>query len=395
MFDVIVVGIGAAGLFSLSVLDRSLNVLAIEKNEVAGRKLKITGGGRCNLTKDYDIKTFPNFYTHPSFVRPVLHGYSNKKLMDYFVSGGLALTIEDSKVFPKTEKAQSVIDFFLGKIEHNGHKMNFSETVVDIEDYGDKIVVVTDKGRHTTRNLIIASGGKAYKPVGSNTEIIEKLFDTSAFESGLSPIYIDSQAFRDLSGVSMKVKLSFAGKTIEGPMLFAGRYLSGPAIFDASNYLTSGEVFTVDFLPEFNESLLRATIVEKLKEQPKKLVKSIIQMSFDLSESFVNAVFSDLKMVDIKAADLKKSDLTKLVQYLKARELTVSSKFALDKAYGTVGGVNVDCIDNKTMALKENDRIYIVGEALEPLGQSGGFNLQFAFSSAMCSVNNIHFKYNI
>ncbi len=393
MFDVIVIGLGAAGLFSLSVLDRGLNVLAIEKNEVAGRKLKITGGGRCNLTKIYDIKSFPNYYTHPSFVRPILNAYSNEKLMDYFVSGGLQLTEEDGKVFPKSEKAQSVIDFFMDKIEHNGHKMNFSEKVLDIEPHPDKLVVLTDKGRHLTRNVIIATGGKAYTPVGSDTSLIEDLFDIERFSSGLSPIYIESTAFRDLSGVSIRVQLKFSDKRILAPMLFAGKYLTGPAIFDASNYLERGDVFRIDFVPEFDEDKLRNLLLSEIVENPKKLVKTIVQSALDLPERFITVLFNELSIRDVKAGDMKKVDLYNLIFHLKNWEFKVRSKFSIDKAYGTVGGVNVAMIDNRTMALKSNESVYVVGEALEPLGQSGGFNLQFAFSSANCSVNNIHNKY--
>ncbi|PID82942.1 MAG: hypothetical protein CSB15_00650 [Clostridiales bacterium] len=382
MYDVIVIGLGAAGLFSLSNLDKNLSVLGIEKNSVAGKKLRLTGGGRCNLTRKGNIKDFIDKYNNPSFVRPILYGFNNAKLIEYFESRGFHIIFEEDRAYPKTEKASSVVDFFMDEITKKGHKLHFSEKVIDLVNENDFIRVVTDKNNYLAKNVILSVGGASFFHTGSDGKLLKKLFTINEFYSGLSPIYVNEPFYKSLKGVSLNVKIMFKNKCFFDNILFAGAYLTGPAILSLSNYVSSGDEFVVDFLPRVSIEKLKQDIKKYVETNPKKLLKSVFIENFDLPSKFIITILENIGVLDEKVANVKKSDLDKFIEMIKAQKLTVCSKFSLERAYVSGGGVLAESIDNKTMKLKTNDKIFVVGEAVDLIGECGGYNLQFAFSSA-------------
>ncbi len=382
MYDLIVVGLGASGLFALANADKNLKVLGIEQNEIPGRKLNITGGGRCNLTKTGDIKSFVDSYTHPSFVRPILNAFNNDKLIEYFESRGFNTKVDGTKVIPKSERAKDVTDFFIKEIERKGHKLHFEEEIIDIIADEDSIKVVSKASKYECKNLIFACGGATYIETGSNGKLMRKLFDISQLESGLSPLYVEEESFNGLKGVSANVRLKYKKKDFVGSMLFTGTYLTGPVILDVSNYIEEGETFTLDFIPEKNIDVLKSEIKEKAKTDGKKLLKTVLSEMSSMPESLLKTLVKENDLEETKLADLKSSDLNHLIESLKNYNLTLKSKFPLEKAIVSKGGIRIEDIDNKTMALKKDSRIKVVGEAIELVGNCGGYNLQFAFSSA-------------
>ncbi len=382
MYDLIVVGLGASGLFALANADKKLNVLGIEKNKIAGRKLNITGGGRCNITKVGDIKDFVNSYTDPSFVRPIIHAFNNEKLIEYFESRGLNTMVDGERVIPKSENAKDVTQFFLKEIEKRGHKLHFEEEIIDIKADDESIKVISKASEYECKKLIFACGGATYVETGSDGKLMKKIFDISPLEPALSPMYIEESSFDSLKGVTTNVKLNYGKMSFKGNILFTGSYLSGPVIMDISNYIQLGEKFTLDFIPKKTIDELKLEIKEKAKTDAKKLLKTVLLEISDMPESLLKLIINEVNLENVKLADLKSKDLNLLIEKLKKYTLTLKEKFPLEKAIVSKGGVKVEDIDNKTMALKKDNRIMVVGEAIELVGNCGGYNLQFAFSSA-------------
>ncbi len=386
LYDVIVVGLGAAGLFALANVDKNKTALGIEAKHKVGLKLSITGGGRCNITNLKNLKNYPDNYTHPSFVRPIINAFNPDKTIEYFESRGFNLIKEGNKVLPKTENAKDVVNFFLNQIENKGHKIHLEEEVLDFKAEDDYVVVNSKASSYKCKKLIISTGGATYHKTGSTGKLVKNCFDISPYQPALSSMHINQNYFENLHGVSLNVKIKYNKKTFEDNLLFAGTMLTGYSIMNLSNYIDIGEKFIIDFAPDINIYEFKAKIKDAVKTAPKKLFKTVCLDILKLPESFLKVLIDMLNIETTKLADLKSKDLNKFAELLKNMELSVKSKLPLEKAICSLGGVKVSDIDNKTMALKSDHRICVIGEALEPVGECGGFNLQFAWSSAFACI---------
>ncbi len=386
IYDVIVVGMGASGLFALANVDKNKKALGIEAKSKVGLKLGITGGGRCNITNVKDIKNYHNYYTEPSFVRPILNAFNPNKTIEYFESRGFHLMKEGDRVLPKTEKAKDVIDFFLQQIEGKGHKIHLEEEILDFKADTDYITVKSKASSYQCKKLILAVGGASYPQTGSTGKLLKNSFDIAPFQPALSSLQINEDYFKDLHGVSLNVKIKYKKKSFENNLLFAGTMLTGYAIMDLSNYIGINEEFMLDFAPYINREELKENVQEARFSQPKKLVKTVLLECLKLPESFINVLIERSNLKGVHLADLKKKDLNKFIELLKGTSLSVQSKLPLEKAICSLGGVKIQDIDNKTMSLKSDSRICVIGEALEPVGACGGYNLQLAWSTAFACL---------
>ncbi len=389
MYDVVVVGLGASGLFALANIEHNVKALGIEKNKVAGKKLALTGGGRCNLTRTEDVKRIVAGYSHSRFVRPVLYGFNNKHLMEYFESRGLPLTVEDGKVFPKSEKASDVTRFFLKEIEQRGHELRFHEEVLDIVAHEDFVEVETTVAAYRCKNLIFACGGATYPGTGSDGRLMKRMFDISKLEPALCPLYVEDKTFDILRGVSTTVRVSYGKEIFEGSVLFSGSYLTGPVILDLSNYVQVGEDFVVDFVPEKTAEQLEEDLCILSEKYPKRRLKRLFLEVVNMPERVVDILFFTFHLDGVCLVDVKRKAFRRFLEQVKNYRFTVRAKVPLEQAMVSKGGVKLSDLDTKTLALKNDPRIMVVGEALEVVGNCGGYNLQFAFSSAYRAVRGI------
>lgn len=386
LYDVIVLGMGASGLFALANIARSFNALGIESNRKAGVKLAITGGGRCNLTNTDEIKKLTASYTHPSFARPILHAFNNFKTMEYFESRGLHLKDEGGRIYPKSETAKDVTEFFLQLIEKKGHKIYYEEEILTLEFESDRVILRSGKNSYECKKLILACGGASYPQTGSTGKLLSRCFDIQPFEAGLSSMEIEENCYRSLQGISLDVSLKYKKKFFRGNLLFAGARLTGPVIMDLSNEIVIGEEFIVDFLPERSREELKGVLERELAAHPKRFLRSIVAELCQLPLSFLNTVLSASSLSEKRAAELQSKELNLLISELKEKSVSVRSKLPLEQAIVSKGGIKCSEIDNKTMCLKDEPKIAVIGEAIELVGACGGYNLQFAFSSAHRAV---------
>lgn len=393
MARVIIVGGGPAGIMAALSAAKNNEVILIEKNKEIGMKLRLTGGGRCNITNNRDIEEFfDKIVNNNKFLYSALYTFSNYSLLEYLSSKGLEYKVElDEKVYTKSDKADEVIDLLKDDLRNNDVNIKYNTTITDliIEDNVIKGVITSYGEKILGDKIIITTGGKSFPNTGSDGtmySVLEKYGHTiTPIYAALIPLVIKEEFVKKLQGVSMKdvvVSAKIKKKKIEksGDMLFTHFGISGPAVLKLSSYvnkaLTEGEVeITLDFLKD------------KSKEEISKIMRSntnktvFNNLKGVLPQNFLKVVFEILGLSEIKASDLKKEDEYKVIEYMKEMKLTARETLTIKAAQVTSGGVKVKEINASTMESKLIKKLYFAGEVIDVDAETGGYNLQIAFST--------------
>ena len=390
---VIVVGGGPAGIMAALSAAKNNEVTLIERNKEIGMKLRLTGGGRCNITNNRDIEEFfDKIVNNKKFLYSALYTFSNYSLLEYFSNNGLEYKVElDEKVYTKSDKADEVIELLRSDLENNKVKVRYNTLINNliveegvikgvITSYGEKIL--GDK-------VIITTGGKSFPHTGSDGamyEVLEKHGHTiTPIYAALIPLVIKEEFVKKLQGVAMKdvvVSAKLKKKKVEkfGDMLFTHFGISGPAVLKLSSYLSKalgeGEV-------EVNLNFLK----DKTKEELSQLIRSnpnktvLNNLKGILPQNFLKVVFEVLDLSEVKASDLRKEDENKIIEYIKEMKLTARETLTIKAAQVTSGGVKVKEINASTMESKIINNLYFAGEVIDIDAETGGYNLQMAFST--------------
>lgn len=393
MARVIIVGGGPAGIMAALSAAKNNEVILIEKNKEIGMKLRLTGGGRCNITNNRDIEEFfDKIVNNNKFLYSALYTFSNYSLLEYLSSKGLEYKVElDEKVYTKSDKADEVIDLLKNDLRNNDVNIKYNTTITDliIEDNVIKGVITSYGEKILGDKIIITTGGKSFPNTGSDGtmySVLEKYGHTiTPIYAALIPLVIKEEFVKKLQGVSMKdvvVSAKIKKKKIEksGDMLFTHFGISGPAVLKLSSYvnkaLTEGDVeITLDFLKD------------KSKEEISKIMRSntnktvFNNLKGVLPQNFLKVVFEILGLSEIKASDLKKEDEYKVIEYMKEMKLTARETLTIKAAQVTSGGVKVKEINASTMESKLIKNLYFAGEVIDVDAETGGYNLQIAFST--------------
>lgn len=393
MARVIIVGGGPAGIMAALSAAKNNEVILIEKNKEIGMKLRLTGGGRCNITNNRDIEEFfDKIVNNNKFLYSALYTFSNYSLLEYLSSKGLEYKVElDEKVYTKSDKADEVIDLLKNDLRNNDVNIKYNTTITDliIEDNVIKGVITSYGEKILGDKIIITTGGKSFPNTGSDGtmySVLEKYGHTiTPIYAALIPLVIKEEFVKKLQGVSMKdvvVSAKIKKKKIEksGDMLFTHFGISGPAVLKLSSYvnkaLTEGEVeINLDFLKD------------KSKEEISKIMRSntnktvFNNLKGVLPQNFLKVVFEILGLSEIKASDLKKEDEYKVIEYMKEMKLTARETLTIKAAQVTSGGVKVKEINASTMESKLIKNLYFAGEVIDVDAETGGYNLQIAFST--------------
>ncbi|NIA22960.1 MAG: aminoacetone oxidase family FAD-binding enzyme [Proteobacteria bacterium] len=400
-YDVIVVGAGAAGLFAAANISEG-TVLVLEKNKNAGRKLLIAGGGKCNFTNLEDRKDLINrYFGKKNFAKPAIFNFPPNELIAYFNRNGLkTVTDEEERVFPESMNGRDVLRMMLNLCRKNGVKMLYSSPVIGIKRENDRFYVTAKKSVYESKFIVIATGGKSYPWTGSEGDgyRFAKMFGHKIVdpEPALTPVKIENR-FEELAGITLKRKrVSVYRKgekiaEIEGNVLFTHNGLSGPAVLNLSRAMNRGDVISISLADFTNKETLLGDVKRKLNENGKKSIVNIIRL-YDIPYKLALHV---LKAAGVdygtKAAGMKKNDIIKVAENL-FPEYIVNSKYGFKKAMLTSGGVATDEIKSRSMESKLVKGLYFVGEIIDVDGKSGGYNLQFAFSSGKLVADDINRK---
>jgi len=392
IWDVIIIGSGPAGLSAASSL-KGLKVLLLEKQASVGDKLKLSGAGQCNLTHAGEMKNYENHYNKWRFVRYALMNYKNSDLINEMNSLGLETIVrDDNKVFPKSLKSQEVIDVLVNDIKAD-IEINLNETVVPVSKESD-FIVETEKATYNSKSVIVATGGISYPKTGSTGDAIrfaKKLHvDYETYRYALSPVYLESHEYSDLMGLSFKdVSINhFRGKKLgeyKGDLLLTHFGYSGPVILNASRNMFEGDELFINFINITSEALDKLL----LKDHGKKLLKTVLLPLGP--QRFIDKVLGILGLKDVKVSELKKSDRKALVKRLTDYRIVVSKVGKSHIAMVSAGGILTSALKKKTYE-SNIEGLYFIGECVDIDGDTGGYNIQYAFSSGKMAAYDIRKK---
>lgn len=401
VYDVIVVGAGASGLyFSSHFAHESFcpKILVLEKNKRPGLKLLASGSGQCNFTHFEPAYALLNHYgAHKKFVKNAIRSHDNDAVMAYFKFLGVPYDVRaDGKVFPKSKRSKEILSALLNPVEASSKiDILYEAEVINCEKYEDVFQTTTSKGVFFSKMLVVASGGLSYPQLGASGigyEIAKNLgHSVTEPRVALAAVYSSNQSLKMLMGTvleSTQIHHKRTGKIIVGDLLITHFGLSGPVIIDHSKDFELGDQLLIKFSDDANEASF-LSYVELHGEKP----LSFYLNQLGITERIKQWTLDELKINgNIKLSEVDKATRRMLIQHLSAYPVSVDALSSMKEAMATAGGVSVSEIDPKTMASKCCQGLYFLGEVQEVVGDTGGYNLQWAFSSAYSAMTHIKSK---
>lgn len=412
-YDVIVIGGGPSGLMAaIGAAEQKAKVLLIDKGDKLGRKLAISGGGRCNVTNrlpiDEIIKHIPG---NGRFLYSALSLFSNEDIIKFFENLGIKLKEEDhGRMFPVTDKAQSVVDALLSKLRELKVDIKTNSPVKDVHYAEGSVKAVELKSGEIfeTDAVVIAVGGKSVPHTGSTGDgyawaekaghTISELFPTEVPVTSAEPFIKD----KSLQGLSLRsVALSVLnpkGKALithKMDMLFTHFGVSGPAVLRCSQFVVKAMkkwnlkevIMSIDALPDKKEESLYQEILKDINSEPKKSIKNLLKgllperyLLFLLERSEIDP--------SSQGANISNEKVRSFVKSCKMFQFAVNGTLPLDKAFVTGGGVSVKEVDPKTMGSKFMNGLYFCGEILDIHGYTGGYNITSALVTGRLAGTN-------
>ena len=402
LYDTIVIGAGAAGLFYGALSEPGTDSLIIDHSERPGLKLLISGSGQCNITHDGSIKDFITRYgQNGRYIRSALYGANNLSLVEFLNKNGIkTVTRDDGKIFPESLKASEILNMLIKKSEANGFPLLLKEHITDIssDDSDGTYIVKAENSSFKTKKLVIAAGGMSYPKTGSDGSLyplIEKLgIQMIPARPALVPIYTHSYGYRNLSGISFKAVLvrllennrEIAAQT--GDILLTHRAFSGPAILDISRYADKGHKLEINYIYPVTGQRAADMIKADFQCNSREL-HTYISRIFKIPDAFAVKLIENAGICPyMKTSCTEGDEITKIAEALTCHRYAVSGTGSFSEAMVTAGGVSLDEVNLRNMESKKHSNLFFIGEVLDIDGDTGGFNLQFAYSSAMAAVKN-------
>ena len=402
---VIIVGGGASGMLAaLSARKKGARVTILERNPRIGKKLLVTGNGRCNFTNiSADISCFNG--TNPKFANSALTSFSPRETVSFFEKLGIAHKVEDfGKAFPMSDQASSFLDVFLYELEEAGINIICQAFVQEIVKKNDVFIVQLDNGHYLEGDrVILAAGGKAMPSTGSDGNGFElaKNLGHSIIDifPGLVQLKLEGHFFKQIEGVKIvgTAEILHNNKTVShdrGDILFANYGVSGPPILQISR--KAGEL-----LQKNQEVILKISVIDTMtKEDLKKLLTTRLQngpsktIEFSLvglvNKRLIPVLLKEAGIKDLKspAVNLSSRELGDIVNILTDWRFIIRGTKSWPSAQVTAGGVNTNEINQNTMESKIIKGLFFAGEIIDIDGQCGGFNLQWAWSSGFIAGEN-------
>jgi predicted Rossmann fold flavoprotein len=366
---IVIVGGGASGLMLASLLP-SGSVIVIDANKTLASKMLISGGGRCNIT---NAKMGCEYYRADcDFVEYALSLFDNNHVIRWFEDRGLeTVVIKNDQYFCKNS-AKDIVSIL--KKEASKQQIFIEEKVLDIKKYQDGFMVFTDKRELKAKAVVVASGGLSFSKLQASdigykiaSSFGHRIVSTAPALVGLS-LQKEQFFFKELSGISCRARISYDGRVFEDDLLFAHKGLSGPVILDISLFWDKGKI-EIDFVPNFDwDSIImhNKKLLSTLLPIPKRLTKAFL-IQFDLKDK-IPSKYTPKEWELIKA--------------ISSYSFAPAGTFGYSKAEATKGGVDTREINPYSMQSYKMDKLYFIGEVLDVTGIVGGYNFQWAFSSA-------------
>ena len=401
-----VIGAGPAGIIAAGIAGSlGKDVTLIEKNEKIGKKLFITGKGRCNITNNSPIEDFfDNILTNKNFLYSSFYSFTNEDILNLLGNYGLKVKVErGNRIFPESNKSSDVIKAFNQYLIDNNVSLKLNTNIKDIENKEDMFLLKTDKNEILTFDkLIIATGGKSYPTTGSigdGYKFAEKLgHKIMKIKPSLVPIEIKEEKIKTLQGLSLRnVSISaFANNKMIynefGEMIFTHYGISGPIIIPMSNYLykylDNEIIFYLDLKPALSMDKLDDRLLRDFQKYNNKQLKNALD---DLLPQKLIAYIIDLSEIDPEKLvhQITKEERKSLLESMKKLPMTFKSFRPIEEAIVTSGGVSTKEINSSTMESKIVKGLFFSGEVIDVDGLTGGYNLQIAYSTGYLAGTNV------
>jgi len=380
--DVVIIGGGAAGLMcAIEAGNRGRRVLVIERNDRVGRKILISGGGRCNFTNLH--VTPENFLSaNQHFCKSALARYRPPDFISMVERHGIAYHEKEHGQLFCDGSSSLIVNMLLDECRQAGVRIEVACRVTAVERNAESFMLATDRGPVQAPSLVIASGGLSIPKMGATAfgyEIAERFGHSIVpTRAGLVALTLDENdlaRYRDLSGIGLPVEVSCNGQRFTGPMLFTHRGISGPAILQISSYWAPGDELQLNLLPDRDAI---EWLAERRRARPDAELKTVLGELFPkrLAQRLCELVFDSRPLRQYRVPELRA-----IAEQLQRWRFQPSGSEGYRTAEVTLGGVNTDELSSATMASKKVPGLYLVGEVVDVTGHLGGFNFQWAWAS--------------
>jgi predicted Rossmann fold flavoprotein len=384
-FDVIVIGAGAAGLMcAMTAGARGRRVLLLDHADEAGKKILISGGGRCNFTNLYAAPE--NFISgNPHFCKSALARYTQHDF----------IALIDKHAIPWHEKtlgqlfcdssAKAVVAMLLAECDAAGVDLRVSHRITDISR-ADRFRVATDQGNFAAESVVLASGGLSIPKIGATGFAHDTAQKFGLTLSEISPALVpltftgnDLDLMRPLSGVSLDCTATAGKNAFREAMLFTHRGLSGPAILQASSYWRDGADIVLDMAPDLDAA---ACLLDGKRDRPKVEARTVLS---EFLPARLATALAEIHLLPRPMGELPDKSLVDLGALINGWRLTPAGSEGYAKAEVTVGGIDTAGLSSKTMEARDVQGLYAIGEAVDVTGWLGGYNFQWAWSSGFAA----------
>lgn len=404
--NVIVIGGGPAGMLAaISASEQGNKVIILEKMNSLGKKLCITGKGRCNITSSLPIDEFiKNIPGNGRFLYSAFQNFTNQDILNLLNKQGLKTKEErGNRIFPITDRASDVLDALIAKLKKQNVKIITNTRVQDIIVENNKIKgVIANNKKYEADKVILATGGASYPTTGSNGDGYELAKKVGHTVTAIKPSLValtaktaSQEICKKLQGLSLKnvgIKIIKDNKEIYedfGEMLFTHFGVSGPIVLSASAHLVRTDLknvkMIIDLKPALSEEKLEERILRDFMEEKNKEFKNSLDK---LLPKKMIPVIVEIMNLNKKVNEIKKEERKKLVKLLKNFEIEIENFRPVEEAIVTAGGINTKEINPKTMESKLVKGLYFAGEIIDVDAYTGGFNLQIAYSTGYTAGMN-------
>lgn len=391
--DVVIIGAGAAGLFCAAQLGQSgKKVVVLDNGKKIGRKILMSGGGFCNFT-NLDIEANHYLSENPHFVKSALSRYTQWDFISLVASYGISYYEKELGQLFCDVSSQQIVDLLQAECQKGKVEILLRQAVISVEKIANKFQISTACHQFQTEHLVIATGGLSMPALGASSfgYQVANQFEIPVIPPRASLVPFtwkeSDKHFVTLSGISMLITASSQTQSFTNQMLFTHRGLSGPAILQISNYWEQGETVEINLLPTHS---IYNILSELRQSSPKLQLKTVL--SRHLPKKLVEVWLEQKYITDKAIAQLSKVELHFLEQFIHHWQFLPNGTEGYRTAEVTKGGVDTRYISSKTMESKNIKGLYFIGEVLDVTGWLGGYNFQWAWSSAFACAEGISGK---